>query len=106
MRLIEQDPNLDQRALAKELNISLGKVNYCLRALMDKGYVKLSNFQRSEQKSRYRYQLTPTGLSEKFRQTRHFLVRKQQEYELLRSEIETLKSEVEGTRPHSEGSSQ
>lgn len=95
MRLIEQHPTMDQRALARELNLSLGKVNYCLRALVDKGYVKLGNFQRSPHKSRYRYKLTPAGLSAKLSQTRRFLERKQRDYEMLRREIEYLQEEVE-----------
>lgn len=98
MRLIDRDPEIDQRRLAQELNVSLGKVNYCLRALADKGYVKLGNFRRSANKGGYRYHLTAKGLSEKMRQTTRFLERKQREYELLRDEIEGLAEEVRRAR--------
>lgn len=98
LRLIEKEPELDQRRIADELGLSLGKVNYCVRALVDKGFVKFGNFRRSTSKSRYRYQLTPAGVSEKLRQTNRFLDRKMQEYEMLREEIEQLSSELDQLR--------
>lgn len=95
LRLIEQNPDFDQRTLADELGMSLGKTNYCLRALVEKGYVKLGNFRRSQNKRGYRYQLTPAGVAEKFRQASKFLDRKRREYELLRQEIEVLSEDLD-----------
>lgn len=95
LKLIEQHPQLDQRSLASELGLSLGKTNYCLQALVEKGYVKLGNFRRSRNKAGYRYMLTPAGVAEKMRQTNAFLKRKQDEYEALRQEIESLTEELE-----------
>lgn len=95
LRKLEQDATLSQRELARELGISLGKVNYCLKALIDKGYVKAGNFRRSRHKSAYLYKLTPEGIAAKARATRSFLHRKQQEYEALAEEIEALRREVQ-----------
>jgi EPS-associated MarR family transcriptional regulator len=78
------------------LGISVGKLNYCLRALTDKGWVKANNFRRSDNKLAYAYILTPTGLEEKSRLTKAFLQRKLVEFEQLRREIEGLKSEADG----------
>ena len=94
LTLIERNPQLDQRSLASELGLSLGKTNYCLQALVEKGYVKLGNFRRSRNKVGYRYMLTPDGVAEKIRQTNSFLRRKQDEYEALRQEIEFLTQEL------------
>ncbi len=87
---------VSQRDLARETGVSLGKLNYALRALIDKGWVKVGNFRRSEHKLRYAYLLTPSGIEAKARLTRAFLSRKLREYDLLREEIEHLKREVEG----------
>ena len=95
MRLLENDPRLSQREIAAELGVSLGGVNYCLRALVDKGYVKVRNFRASGNKLGYAYLLTPRGVGEKARLTRDFLRRKQAEYEALRAEIESLEAELE-----------
>ena len=94
MRLIEAQPDISQRKLAKELGISLGKTNYCLKALIDKGWVKANNFKNSDNKLAYFYVLTPTGLEQKAVITRNFLKRKIHEYESLKKEIELLKSEI------------
>ncbi|WP_376695200.1 MarR family EPS-associated transcriptional regulator [Wenzhouxiangella sp. EGI_FJ10305] len=94
LRALENDPNISQRNLAQELGLSLGKVNYCLRALIDKGWVKAGNFHRSEKKHRYLYKLTPAGLSEKARITNRFLKRKIAEHRALTEEIERLRGEV------------
>lgn len=94
MRVIEEDPTATQREIAQELNVSLGGVNYCLKALVDRGLVKLNNFAKSERKLGYAYILTPEGVSEKAKITVRFLKRKIAEYELLQQEIEQLKSEV------------
>ena len=95
IKLIEQDPEISQRELSKKLGVSLGKVNYCLRALMDKGWVKAKNFKNSQNKMAYRYLLTPHGMQEKTSLTMSFLKRKLVEHEELQREIESLRSEVQ-----------
>ena len=94
MRLIERNPRLTQRELARELGVSLGKVNYCLQALLEKGLVKAANFHANPNKLGYTYLLTPTGMRAKARLTRSFLARKVSEYEALRVEIESLEQEL------------
>jgi EPS-associated MarR family transcriptional regulator len=98
LKTLESNPELTQRDLAKELGFSLGKTNYCLRALMDKGLVKASNFRNSRNKTAYIYTLTPQGIEEKARVTYRFLKRKQREYEELKREIEELAQECEGMK--------
>jgi len=95
LKTLEDNPSLSQRDLAKRLGISLGKVNFCLNALVEKGCLKVNNFRNSENKLAYAYVLTPRGIEEKARMTLHFLRRKVQEYEQLRAEIEELKREAE-----------
>ena len=95
LRQLENDPEITQRVLAKELGVSLGKANYCLKALIDKGLVKVANFKNSNNKSAYIYLLTPKGIEEKSRITIHFLKRKIDEYEELRREIDELQQEVQ-----------
>lgn len=90
MRLIQENPQLTQRDLARQLGISLGKANYCLKALIEKGFVKAENFRRSDHKLGYVYLLTPVGIDEKARVTVAFLRRKMQEFEALKAEIEGL----------------
>jgi len=94
-KILEADPNFTQRALSKSLGISLGKVNYCLQALIAKGWIKAQNFEQSSKKSGYAYILTPSGLESKARVTARFLRRKIAEYEKLQQEIETLQQEVD-----------
>ena len=94
LRHLEDDPEITQRELAKELGVSLGKVNYCLKALIDKGLIKAGNFKNSNNKSAYLYILTPKGIEEKSRITLHFLKRKIEEYEQLQVEIEQLRREA------------
>lgn len=94
LRALEQNPNLSQRQLATELGYSLGKLNYCLKALKEKGWVKVENFRNSQNKSAYFYQLTPAGVTEKARVTRRFLQRKLEEHQQIEQEIEALKQEV------------
>ncbi len=94
MRVLEEDPTATQREIAKKLNVSLGGVNYCIKALVDRGLVKLNNFAKSERKMGYAYILTPEGITEKARITARFLQSKMAEYELLRKEIELLKCEM------------
>lgn len=94
MRLLEENPDLTQRELADRLGISVGGLNYCLKALMQKGLVKMKNFANSKNKFGYAYVLTPMGLAEKAALTTQFLQRKIQEYEALKAEIDALKVEV------------
>ena len=100
MRLLEGKPDLSQREIASELGISLGAVNYCLKALGAKGYVKVQNFRVSERKWRYAYVLTPRGALAKARLTSRFLRRKLSEYEALRLEIAALEAELSEERAH------
>lgn len=88
---------MSQRQLAKALGVSLGKTNYCLRAVVGKGWVKATNFRNSANKVAYIYQLTPRGVSAKARITRRFLDRKVQEYERLQGEIRQLRDEVQAS---------
>ena len=94
MRLLEVNPHLSQRQLADALGVSLGKTNYCLKALLGKGFIKMQSFKKSQNKLAYAYLLTPTGITEKAGLTVRFLVRKVAEYESLTLEIEALKSEM------------
>lgn len=97
MRLLEKNPDLTQRELAEKLGISVSGLNYCLKALMEKGLVKMKNFATSKNKFGYVYVLTPTGMAAKASITRRFLQRKMGEYEALKAEIEALKSEVKNS---------
>jgi EPS-associated MarR family transcriptional regulator len=92
MPALEQNPNLSQRDLARDLGVSLGGVNYCIKALIDKGAVKTENFRASDNKMRYAYILTPEGISERARMTGRFAQRKMREYEALKAEIDSLRS--------------
>jgi EPS-associated MarR family transcriptional regulator len=94
LKLIEAQPDISQRDLAEQLGISLGKTNYCLKALIEKGWVKANNFKNSNNKLAYFYVLTPKGIEQKAVITHQFLKRKIQEYETLKQEIEQLKSEL------------
>lgn len=94
LRLLEANPQLSQRELADALGVSLGKTNYCLKALLGKGFVKMQSFKKSQNKLAYAYLLTPTGIAEKAGLTVRFLTRKVAEFESLTLEIEALKSEV------------
>ncbi len=98
MRILQENPDLTQRELAEKLGISVGGLNYCLKALMEKGLVKMKNFANSKNKFGYVYVLTPTGLSEKAAITHRFLQRKMDEYQVLKAEIEALRSEVHKER--------
>lgn len=94
LKILEQQPDLTQRQLAKELGISLGKTHYLVKSLIDVGWIKLDNFQKSDNKWGYAYLLTPMGISEKAAITAQFLVRKRVEYSALHDEIEQLQEEV------------
>jgi len=104
LRLLESQPSLSQRALANELGISLGKTNYCLKALVDKGWVKIRNFRNSDNKRGYMYLLTPRGIERKATGTVRFLLEKRAEFESLKREIDRLSREVETERSSSERS--
>lgn len=96
MCMLEANPEMSQRDIARELGISLGKVNYCLRALVQKGWIKVSNFTNSQNKAAYMYLLTPRGIEEKASLTLRFLQTKTKEYEALRREIQQMRREVKG----------
>lgn len=92
LRLLEQNPEMSQRDLAAAVGISTGSTHYILKALADKGLVKLGNFTASEDKRRYAYVLTPKGIAERTALTRRFLARKMAEFEILKAEIEEVRS--------------
>ena len=94
LKLLEADPHASQRKLAGELGISLGRVNYCLQALVDKGLIKANNFRNSANKRAYLYLLTPKGMEEKAKVTMRFLKYKLAEYESLKRELEELQREA------------
>ena len=94
LKILKDNPKMTQRQMAKELGLSLGKTNYVVRALVDKGWVKLTNFKRSDNKIGYIYLLTPEGVSEKSVLAQNFLKRKSEEYHKLKIEIEMLKNEL------------
>ena len=94
MRLFEANPKASQRDVAREFGISLGKVNYCLQALVHKGWIKASRFRSSSNKVAYRYLLTPRGIEQKAALTVQFLRIKMREYSRLRAEIEQLRREA------------
>ena len=94
LKLVEARPEISQRDLAAELGVSLGKVNFCLKALIDVGLIKVSNFRNSKSKLAYMYLLTPKGLEEKTKVTVRFLKNKMHEYERLKKEIDILKAET------------
>jgi len=94
LKLLEAQPEISQRELAKSLGVSLGKANFCLKALVDIGLIKASNFRNSQNKLAYMYLLTPSGIEAKSSITLRFLKAKMQEYELLQAEISTLMHEA------------
>ncbi|WP_235086411.1 MarR family EPS-associated transcriptional regulator [Chromobacterium sp. Beijing] len=96
MRILQENPDLTQRELAEKLGISVGGLNYCLKALMQKGLVKMKNFANSKNKFGYVYVLTLSGVAEKAAITHRFLQRKVEEYEALKAEIDALKLEIDG----------
>jgi EPS-associated MarR family transcriptional regulator len=98
MRILQENPDLTQRELAERLGISVGGLNYCLKALMEKGLVKMKNFASSKNKFGYVYILTPMGMAEKAAITQRFLQRKMEEYDALKLEIEDLRTEVLKTK--------
>ena len=97
LHLLEDEPELTQRELAQKLGISLGGVNYCLKALIEIGHIKAGNFSKNPDKSVYLYLLTPQGIAEKAKLTADFLNRKMVEYRTLKKEIEMVRSKVKKT---------
>ncbi|KWV96303.1 MULTISPECIES: MarR family EPS-associated transcriptional regulator [unclassified Erythrobacter] len=93
LRLLEKKPDVSQRELAEEIGVSVGSANYVVRALIEKGLVKVANFKAAKDKRQYSYILTPKGLAEKAALTGRFLVKRLKEYEALRKEIEELRLE-------------
>lgn len=91
LRAIDKKSNITQRDLSNSLGFSLGKINYCLNALKDKGFIKIGNFSKSKNKIKYAYVLTPEGISEKTRLTYNFLKRKMKEYEELQKDLKKIK---------------
>ncbi len=94
LRMLQDNPDMTQREIAEKLGISTSGLNYCLKALIDKGWVKVQNFSQSKNKFGYIYVLTPLGLTEKMALTSRFLKRKMEEYKALKVEIEALKVDV------------
>ncbi len=95
LRRLESNPEYTQRELSKEMGVSLGKVNYCMKKLTERGFLKLTNFSHSSNKMVYAYLLTPQGIEQKARLTTSFLKTKIEEFEMLRGEISKLKLDVE-----------
>jgi EPS-associated MarR family transcriptional regulator len=95
LRLLEANPAMSQRDVARQLGISLGKVNFCVQALVEKGILKATNFKNSKHKAAYMYLLTPRGIEEKAQVTARFLQKKIQEYEELRADIARIREEVD-----------
>ena len=94
LKILSEEPQINQRDLAARLGVSVGKANYCLTALVEKGLVKIGNFRKAQNKLAYAYLLTPSGIEEKARVTVNFLHRKMREYTELETEIEQLRREV------------
>ena len=103
LKLLEQQPDMTQRQIAEELNVSLGKTHYLIKSLIDVGWVKLDNFQRSDNKWGYAYLLTPNGIIEKAVITAQFLTRKQREYSDLQLEIQQLQEEIKQNQKLKQG---
>ncbi|HET7307850.1 MAG TPA: MarR family EPS-associated transcriptional regulator [Gammaproteobacteria bacterium] len=94
LKRLEDNPEVNQRELARELGISLGKVNYCLKALIERGFIKVSRFRNSVNKKAYLYHLTPQGMQDRTRMAIRFLQYKRAEYEALERELQILEQEV------------
>ena len=94
LNALEEKPHMTQRDLAKKLGVSLGGVNYCLKALIEIGHIKMNNFEKNPNKLNYLYLLTPSGIKEKTILTKDFLKRKMDEYQNLKKEIELIQSKI------------
>jgi EPS-associated MarR family transcriptional regulator len=95
LKLLQENPGVTQRTLAKEVGINVSSINFCLKALVEKGWIKMGNFSKNPDKLSYAYLLTPTGVAEKAELTRRFLQRKLAEYEKLREDIEALQLDAD-----------
>ena len=95
LKVLQENPGVSQRTLAKEVGINVSTINFCLKALVEKGWIKMGNFSKNPDKLSYAYLLTPTGVAEKAVLTRRFLQRKMVEYDKLREEIEALHLETD-----------
>jgi len=93
LRILDKNPEFTQRDLSKEMGVSLGKVNYCIKKLVEKGWVKANNFRNNKDKRSYKYLLTPKGIEEKSKLTISFLYQKMEEYEILKNEINKLRED-------------
>jgi len=94
LRIVEEEPQISQRQLAERLGASLGKTNYLLKALLEKGYIKAGNFFRADDKLKYAYLLTPEGIRARLYLTRNYLARKEEEYVAMKAEIERMRAEL------------
>ena len=94
LKLLQANPGMTQRSLAKEIGINVSRINFCVKALIEKGWIKMGNFSNNPNKLGYAYLLTPTGVAEKAALTKRFLQRKMAEYERLREEIDALRMET------------
>lgn len=94
LKILQDNPDVSQRELARKVGLSLGKTNYCLRALIEKGFIKADNFRNSQNKVAYAYFLTPRGIEEKVQAAAYFLKHKVAEYSALEKEIEQLRNEI------------
>jgi EPS-associated MarR family transcriptional regulator len=97
LRMLETNPDMTQREIAAKLGVSASGLNYCIKALISKGWLKVQNFSQSKNKFGYAYVLTPEGLAEKAQLTGRFLRRKMAEYEMLKAEIDVLTAEIGGS---------
>jgi len=107
LKILEAEPEISQRQLAERLGVSLGKANYLIKALLEKGYLKAGNFLRAEDKRIYAYLLTPEGIRARLQLTRSYLTRKEQEYTAMKGEIEAMRADLadqEGRKAYSEKS--
>ena len=95
LKVLQENPGVTQRTLAKEVGINVSSINFCLKALVEKGWIKMGNFSKNPDKLSYAYLLTPTGVAEKAVLTQRFLHRKMAEYEKLREEIEAMRLETD-----------
>jgi EPS-associated MarR family transcriptional regulator len=95
LKVLQDNPGVTQRTLAKEVGINVSTINFCLKALVEKGWIKMGNFSKNPNKLGYAYLLTPTGVAEKAALTKRFLQRKMAEYEKLREEIALLERETQ-----------
>ena len=99
LKVLQENPGVSQRTLAKEMGINVSTINFCLKALVEKGWIKMGNFSKNPDKLTYAYLLTPNGFAEKAALTKRFVHRKMAEYERLREEIEALQLKADPRAP-------